>query len=72
MDVRLTIVISETEGIALRALAKAERRNSRDQAAILIREMLQERGLLQNIHQANFGQPCRDEGDQLSEISNGR
>ena len=44
---RITVKLDEAERDAIRALAKDERRDTRAQAALLIRESLEKRGLLE-------------------------
>ncbi|MBX3057451.1 MAG: hypothetical protein KF770_13365 [Anaerolineae bacterium] len=45
---RITLTLREDEQHALVAVSKADRRHPRQQAAVLIRESLAQRGLLQN------------------------
>jgi hypothetical protein len=45
--IRITIPITETERDALRQLAKIELRDARQQAALILRNELERRGLLE-------------------------
>ncbi|MHB0923026.1 MAG: hypothetical protein ACYC3H_03555 [Bellilinea sp.] len=46
MTAKLTVTISDSEYAALSALAWRERRNPRNQAAVLLKSELERRGLL--------------------------
>lgn len=63
MATRLQVILDAAERSALIELAQRERRNPRDQAALLIRHELQKRGLLPG--DAKAGDPGRG-------VSNGR
>ena len=65
-ECRITITLFEAERNALFELASTERRNTRGQAAVLIRQELERRGLLLDIPVGNQAQKC-----ELAEVKNG-
>lgn len=60
MQSRLTIILDAAEKIALRKLSLYERRDIRQQAAVIIRDELTERGLLQ-AQPTEDPKPCKGE-----------
>lgn len=57
---RITVFIEEDERVALEKLAKQEMRGLRDQIRFVLREVIQQRGLLLPEQAKQFTEPCNE------------